>query len=515
MVENGNRQAMWTPSLVIPNGVSRRDFLRRSAAVGASLSSLGVLTTACGDDDQNGAARPAATSPAAGAGDGGSADEIAVEAARQFKGTTLTVTWEAGLQALDPKEVFGPEWTELTGINIEVVELDFPDLYSNAIREHVAGSGAYDLLRAAAAWIPDLALSGVITPLDDFIGQYYPPEDFDDYHQLYESLGIFQGQRYGLFDDGDCLIFYYRKDVFDDLNIDVPQTIQEWEDAAEAITAAMAPDIYGFGVFHVPYPFYHFYWRFRVNGGEFFNPETMEATINSQAGVAAMEQIAALQQTAPPGAEGWGFGEALNAFVEGRIAMTYSWAPVGRWAAGVGEGETELEFVPESQVKGQVGYSVFPGGHGPLAVGFTNCVAANSKNAEAAYLMMQYITSPRVSLERSMTPIALTDPYRLSHFDSSEYRNLWPEAPEYLEALQQAAGAALIDLNLPASPEYETALGNAVSAVLSGADIQGELDTAAAAWDVITRDRGLDQQRDAYQAFLQQAGSTVDNTIAG
>ena len=43
-------------------------------------------------------------------------------------------------------------------------------------------------------------------------------------------------------------------------------------------------------------------------------------------------------------------------------------------------------------------------------------------NPEAAYLFMQWVTSPPVSLVRTMLPYSLRDPYRLSHYKSELYR---------------------------------------------------------------------------------------------
>ena len=51
----------------------------------------------------------------------------AVEAAKQFSGVTLNMTYEAGLQALDPRNFSGPMWEQLTGIKSKVVELSNPD----------------------------------------------------------------------------------------------------------------------------------------------------------------------------------------------------------------------------------------------------------------------------------------------------------------------------------------------------------------------------------------------------
>ena len=54
--------------------------------------------------------------------------ERAVEAAKQFAGITLNVTWEAGLQANDPLNFSGPMWEELTGIKINVVGLELDEV---------------------------------------------------------------------------------------------------------------------------------------------------------------------------------------------------------------------------------------------------------------------------------------------------------------------------------------------------------------------------------------------------
>ena len=61
----------------------------------------------------------------------------------------------------------------------------------------------------------------------------------------------------------------------------------------------------------------------------------------------------------------------------------------------------------------------------------TTRLSADSTNAEAAYLFMQWAVSPPVSLARTMLPYS-RDPYRLSHYKSELYRSLWPDAPAYL-----------------------------------------------------------------------------------
>ena len=50
--------------------------------------------------------------------------------------------------------------------------------------------------------------------------------------------------------------------------------------------------------------------------------------------------------------------------------------------------------MPSSQIVGKVGYAVVPGGNGEHASGYVKALAADSHNAEAAYLFMQWVTEP-------------------------------------------------------------------------------------------------------------------------
>jgi multiple sugar transport system substrate-binding protein len=89
----------------------------------------------------------------------------------------------------------------------------------------------------------------------------------------------------------------------------------------------------------------------------------MNATLNSPAGIETLTRMVESNQTMPPGIETWGFVENLAAFLSGDTAMTISWPPYGRWAAGDGTDQEALSWVPQSQIAGKVGYALPPGGH--------------------------------------------------------------------------------------------------------------------------------------------------------
>ena len=106
-----------------------------------------------------------------------------------------------------------------------------------------------------------------------------------------------------------------------------------------------------------------------------------------------------------------------------------------------------------------------------------------------------------ISLQRVQLPFALRDPYRDSHFDSAEYKSLWPEAPAYLSALREGSVAVLLDLSIMSTAKYEDALARGVSAAIAGEDPRSALDRVADEWDEFTETVGLDRQKAAYQVW--------------
>src|SRR5215472_455825 len=177
----------------------------------------------------------------------------AVAAARKHKGVTLNMTYESGLQALEPKNFSGPLWQSLTGISSNVVELPHPDQYSKPIAEHIANSGAYDILDIEPAWLPSLANGGAIVPIDDYVAKHMSKADLEDYHPLYKSMPTYKGKRWGFFDDGDMFALYYRKDIFADPKLQsayqakfgkplaIPKTWDDYSQAAQFITDSLPP----------------------------------------------------------------------------------------------------------------------------------------------------------------------------------------------------------------------------------------------------------------------------------
>jgi multiple sugar transport system substrate-binding protein len=376
--------------------------------------------------------------------------------------------------------------------------------------------------------VPSLADGGVIAPIDDYMAKYMNPADLDDFHPLYKSMPLYKGKTWGFFDDGDVFMLYYRKDVFEDQKLKdayrakynqdlrVPETWDEYAQVAEFITDQLAPNIYGAGHFRKfgsPGNQFAFFQQFRSNGGLFFDDATMKAQIASEAGVKTLQQMIAQNNASIPGNNEMDAVALWVAWLQGKVAMIFSWPPSGRISAGYSQTDAAINFIPQSSIAGKVGYAVMPGKNGEHAGAFVKAVAADSANAEAAYLYAQWATSPAVSLARCMLPYALRDPYRLSHFTSPLYRALWPDAKDYLIGLNNAANSAVIDMTMTGASDYSLAVDRMCTAVWAGEDPKAALETCAAEWDSTTEKLGVDAQRESYLNFKKQPGAYADNTI--
>jgi multiple sugar transport system substrate-binding protein len=484
------------------------------------LGAVALALAACGKKEE--AAKPA-PAPAAAATAGKSAAQVAVDAAKPLcqGGKTITIVWEAGLQSLDPKNFSGPLWEKETGCKVSVVEVATADMFTKIMQEFRAGTGAYDALNVIPAWMPDLAQAGALEPLDALVDKYGFRDELKKIAPTYRDNQMTVGDKiYGFPDDGDVFLLYYRKDLFarEDLqkaykekfkaDLGVPKTWEQFQQIGAFLTDKLkSENIYGASMFREPgYGNFMFQERFRNEGGKFFDA-SMKATVNGPAGVKVFKGWLDENKFMPKGVEKFGFVENLAVFLKGESAMTISWPPYGRFAAGYLANEKALDWVPKSQIAGKVGYALPPGGHPELAAGFALSVASTSKNKEAAYLFIQWLNSEDISNQRVQLPYALRDPFRDSHFTNPGYLALWPDAKDYLAALGEGAKTGLLDLSLIQTDKYEEALRQGVSKLWAGDDPQKILDKIAADWDAVTQQVGLDKQKAVYEAWAAKSGA--------
>jgi multiple sugar transport system substrate-binding protein len=451
-----------------------------------------------------------------------SAAQRAVDAAKKIcTGKTVTIVWEAGLQSLDPLNFSGPKWEQLTGCKVKVVEVPTAEMFTKIMQEYRAGTGAYDALNVIPAWMPDLVQAGALEQLDSYVDKYGFRAELQKIAPTYrDNQMTVNGKIYGFPDDGDVFIMYYRKDIFDraDLkkafkdqykyDLAPPKNWKQFDEIGSFLTEKLKGEgIYGACFFReAPYTMFMFEERFRNEGGKFFDAN-MKASVNSPVGVKVFTEMRNENRFMPKGVEKFGFVENLAVFLKGESAMTISWPPYGRFAAGYLAGEKALDWVPKSTVANKVGYALPPGGHPELAAGFALSVASTSKQKEQAYLFIQWLNSEEISNQRVQLPYALRDPFRESHYVNKDYLAKWPDAKNYLAALKEASKTGLLDLSLIQTDKYEEALRQGISRLWAGEDPKKILDDVASQWDQITQQVGVDKQKAVYSAWAAKSGA--------
>ena len=214
----------------------------------------------------------------------------------------------------------------------------------------------------------------------------------------------------------------------------VPATWDDYSQVAQFITDQLAPNVYGaahFRKFGSPGNQFSFLQEFRANGGRFFD-DAMKAQLATSAGTTTLNQMIAQNKASLPGNNDLDAVAQWAAWLQGKVAMIFSWPPTGRMSSNYAQRDKAINFIPQSSIADKVGYAPYAGGHGEMASGYVKALAAGSNNEEAAYLFMQWVSAPPLSLVRTMLPYTLRDPYRLSTYKSEQYRALWPAAKDYL-----------------------------------------------------------------------------------
>ncbi|MCE0503958.1 extracellular solute-binding protein [Roseivivax sp. GX 12232] len=335
-----------------------------------------------------------------------------------------------------------------------------------------ADPSLYALGGVSNGTITPLINEGLIRPLDDLVAEY--GENLND-NQLIRIDG--QIMAVGMMVNTQHLM--YRADIFEDLGLEVPETWEEVLAAAEAIEAAEVVD-YPLGAtmksgWNLAQDFNNMFLGF---GGSFTDADNMP-TINTEAGVNALEMMKAMTDYMDPEYLVSDSTYVQQQFQQGKIAMANLWAS----RAGAMDNEEE------SSVVGLVESAAAPRAtaDGPPAttIWWDGVVVAKNisdEEAEAAFrVAMEGIDSEMVqgANDAAIWLVQGYEPTRL--------------AQGAIATLQSQPGATAYP-STTAMGLMHTAIGNNVSAYLTG-DKDAEQTLADIEADYITsaREAGLIQ----------------------
>jgi multiple sugar transport system substrate-binding protein len=412
------------------------------------------------------------------------------------RGKTLVVNFPAHPHYTAVMKVL-PEFTKETGIKVEVDQLEFLKMREKQTLELTKARGDYDLISYVVFSKADYVFADQLENLARFFmnprlaDPSYDPDDIIPGYM--QNIGVAGGAKgylpgptgslFGIPFGSETSILGYRKDIFAKHNLKVPTTYDEMMDLAckipqleKGMGGVASRAASGHHAAHA------YLLHLAPLGGRVFDDQ-WNPIINNAAGLKAAETLKKIVDCGPEGAKTFGVAEAGAAFLQGKTAM-YLDSTV---FAG------QVDNPAQSKVVGQVGWAMHPMGvrRGSQTGGFGIAIPRNAKEKDAAFLLMQWLTSKRVD---KMIALQGGNPIRFSTHADAEVNAKFPYMSTFGEALKHADP----DWRpiIPAWGKINADLGTTLSKVLTeNLDIKQAFDGIAARTKAVMTEAGYDTFR--------------------
>ncbi|MEL6466518.1 MAG: extracellular solute-binding protein [Pseudomonadota bacterium] len=409
----------------------------------------------------------------------------------EYAGTTLIVNFPAHPHYNAAMKVL-PEFTKETGIEVEVDQLPYLKMRERQTLELAQDEGEYDLISYVVFSKADYVFADQLENLAKYFmnpkladPNYDAADLIDGYVENIGVAGGFKGylpgptgSLFGIPFGSETSVLAYRKDIFEKHGIPTPETYDQLLDAACKIPE-VEPGMGGMASRAASghQASHAFLLHLAPLGGRVFD-DAWNPIINNAAGVEAANALKTIVDCGPEGAMSFGPSEAANAFASGQAAMFMD----------------SIAFMPgfedpeRSQVVGKVGYAMHPEGvrRGSQTGGFGIGIPKNAENKEAAFLLMQWLTSKQGDL---MVAMEGGNPSRFSTYQDAGLNEKYPFAATFGEALKFADP----DWRpiIPVWGKINADIGTTMSKVLTeDLDIQEALDGVAERTRAVMEDAG-------------------------
>jgi multiple sugar transport system substrate-binding protein len=489
----------------------RRAFLQRLATLGATAGVAKFIALS-----PLGATRALA----AVAGPEERAWALATEMAAKATKKSLTLLIPTG--SIGNMTPYVDKWKNELGIDLIFIEEPDEVVHSRGMQEAVARTGRFDVMMPTAMSYPDWIDSGVIYDLTDWVEQYNPElfnPDFGVVFPASHHAQLYNGRVAGLLNDGDQITLLCRKDKMAEKAdafaqkfgrpVAVPDTWQEYYDLASFFHD---PENGFFGSLEYRSRYYvkwMFMQRLMSKGMLYFDGD-MNPTFNGDEGLAALEDMLAVNQYLHPDAFSFTWSSNYNAFGRGEGFMNIVWPSGYKYSKAPSTGPATT---------GNIAATVMPADFtkdgtklyaGLFCWGYGYAVSRFSANPELAYAYAQWMTSPTISMDAIPYLGGYSDPYRVNHMLEPSQRMIDTYSPEYLQTLYDNMVNTVPDFCLPGGFEYQDALDAEIHAAMTGSKAPKQaLDDAARAVDRITRRVGRDKARQSWLALAKNLAEPI------
>jgi len=476
-----------------------------------------------------------------------------------FAGDELTVlTLDSGPKGgiSGPLYAFRPMFEELSGAEVNIALTPISELYTKAFLDLRNGTGEYDAIIVGAFFYGDLIDGNYILPIDDWRESGdFPQWSYAPMPASLEAIHKWDGVGYGVLNDADGQVLYYRRDLLNDPQHQAafeeefgyaysvpPVSLQELKDVAQYFDGKPLGedgDPISGAVLHLKVReqgLYHFITlatSFAMTPGDlsecsgvyWFDPTTMEPLIDSPGHVRALEYLKELAEFGPDAQISWSLGEAWDYFLRGNAVFNFSYGDV----APLAQDESR------SNIRGKIGSSILPASNTywnmcdeewvtvdePRKVGnvtggsWHGVVSTLGDTPEAAYAFLSLMAMKPISKWLATYGWNGVDPgydyqflepvgeAKLEDYTSAGWD---PEDVQlYLNAYNENFNAPVMlpYLRITGTQEYYDILDSNLSAAMSGEKTpEDALSDTAEQWEGVTDRLGRDKQREAYQAAI-------------
>jgi multiple sugar transport system substrate-binding protein len=263
-------------------------------------------------------------------------------------------------------------WEKETGITLEIVGVPNGQEFTKTMQDISTKSGAYDIYAVEWNRLGDLAETGGIVKLDDYVAKHRPEWDAPDTGYVNGAKGVsllnqYRGSTYGVSLDGDFQTWVYRSDLFNDENekkafadkhgyaLAAPRT---WKQLDEISAFFHRPDKNLLGstdLRNQGWGYTNWYQRYVSMGSpnQFLFDDSGKPLINSEAGIAATNEYIAALAYKSPDAVSWGWPEQYGNFAKGGAAMTCAFSNLPKFLDNAAN--------KDSAVTGKIGSMLPPG----------------------------------------------------------------------------------------------------------------------------------------------------------
>ncbi len=408
-----------------------------------------------------------------------------------YADTTLVVNFPAHPHYDAVMKVL-PEFTKETGINVEVDQLQYLKMREKQTLELTKNKGDYDLL----AYVVFSKADYVYADQLENLARYFmnpkladPNYEADDLIEGYvANIGVAGGDKgylpgatgslFGLPFGSETSILGYRTDIFEKHGLKVPANYEELLELACKIPQ-LEPGMGGLASRAASghHASHAFLLHLAPLGGRIFD-DNWNPIVNNEQGVEAANALKTIVDCGTEGAAAFGFAEAGASFLQGTSAMFLD----STVFAG------QVNNPEKSKVVGKVAWAPHPVGvrAGSQTGGFGIGIPKNAQNKEAAFLLMQWLTSKKAD---KLIAMAGGNPSRYSTHADAEVNEKFPHMATFGEALKNADP----DWRpiIPVWGKINADLGTTLSKVLTeDADVQTSLDGVAERARAIMDDAG-------------------------